>query len=58
MHNYQYFESCQCACIDYNQVFVFGGYDDSERGVKNSYVIRITKKLEKLKDIDPETYVI
>ena len=49
VNNFQYFESSMCACIDHNVVFVFGGYDESERGVKNSYVIRMTKVLEKLK---------
>lgn len=47
-----------CAAINTDQIFVFGGYDETERGVKSSHVIRIAKPFEKIKDIDGETFEI
>ena len=47
-----------CAAINNDQLFVFGGYDETERGVKNTHVIRKVKAIEKVKDIDGETFEI
>ena len=58
INDFTYFESCLCAAINYDQVFVFGGYDNGERGVKNSHVIRQTRVIETLGEIDEYTFVI
>jgi len=39
LRNYIYFENCACLQINENEVFVFGGYDEAERGVRNSFTI-------------------
>ena len=41
-----------CAAISEDEVYVFGGYDQNEVGVKNSHVIRVAKHFTKLKEID------
>lgn len=50
--DFVYYESCMCAAIDKDRLFVFGGYDENERGVKSTHVIRTVKPFEKVKDID------
>ena len=49
INNFIYYESCLCATVNYDQVFIFGGYDQSERGIRNTHIIRQTKIIEKLK---------
>lgn len=56
--DFKYFQSSICAAIGPDQIFVFGGYDESERGVKNTYVIRAVKPIPKIKDADGETFEI
>lgn len=39
LRNYLYFENCASTQINENELFVFGGYDEAERGVRNTFTI-------------------
>lgn len=50
LRNYLYFENCACLQINENEVFVFGGYDEGERGVRNSFTILFNEGAKSFED--------